>query len=310
MEIIAYSSQHQMNWDRFVKNSKNANFQHCRNYMDYHKERFVDNSLMFLEEGNVIALLPANLTHNMLISHLGISYGGLLLSKNIKQKEVLRIFEALIIYCTEKKILEIIFKLQPFIYNTQPSEEVHYALYKFNGTLATRAVSSVILFDDMLAFSKGRKWALKKSLSNNISIKESDEFEAFMEIEKTVLKNKYNTSPVHTHEEITYLQQLFPGNVMMYCVYHESKMIGGVILFSMGPVLKCQYICSNELCKEIHGLDFLFDSIIKKYSAQFRYFDFGHSTQDGGRYLEEKLIQNKESYGARAVCYDSYTLKV
>jgi hypothetical protein len=131
-----------------------------------------------------------------------------------------------------------------------------------------------------------------------------------MDIEKMVLKNKYNTSPVHTHQEIAYLHQLFPENIKLHSIFYENKMIGGVILFLMGPVLKCQYICSDNICKEIHGLDFLFDTVIKKYSTQFRYFDFGHSTQDGGRYLEDNLIQNKESYGARAICYDSYTLKV
>ncbi len=310
VEIIPYSAQDQNNWDRFVHHSKNANFQHYRNYMGYHQERFTDNSLMFVQDKNIIALLPANVTHNMLISHLGISYGGLLLCKNVKQKEVLQMFESLLSYCAKNNLAEIIFKLQPFIYNTYPSEEVHYALYRFNGVLATRAVSSVIPFDDMLPYGKGRKWSIKKSLANNIIIKESNDFESFMEIEKNVLQSKYNTNPVHTHTEIANLQQLFPGNVQLFGVYHEEKLIGGTILFSMGPVLKCQYICSNDLCKELHGLDFLFDSLIKKYQTQFRYFDFGHSTQDGGRYLEDKLIQNKESYGARAVCYDSYTIKI
>jgi len=278
--------------------------------MDYHQERFTENSLLFVEHGNIIALLPANLNHNMLFSHLGVSYGGLLLSKGTKQKEVLGIFDALLQYARTKNIGEIILKLQPFIYNIYPSEEVHYALYRLNGTLATRAVSSVIFFEDMILYGKGRKWALKKSLANELSIEESGDFESFMEIEKTVLKKKYNTSPVHTHTEIAYLQQLFPENIKMQCVFYQKKMIGGVILFFMGPVLKCQYICSDDVCKEIHGLSFLFDSLIKKYKSEFRYFDFGHSTQDGGRYLEDNLIQNKESYGARAICYDSYTLKV
>ena len=36
------------------------------------------------------------------------------------------------------------------------------------------------------------------------------------------------------------------------------------------------------------------------------YFDFGISTEDGGRVLNEGLIYQKEGFGGRAVCYDTY----
>ena len=38
------------------------------------------------------------------------------------------------------------------------------------------------------------------------------------------------------------------------------------------------------------------------------YFDFGISTEDEGRTLNEGLIANKESYGARAIVYERYEL--
>ena len=40
------------------------------------------------------------------------------------------------------------------------------------------------------------------------------------------------------------------------------------------------------------------------------YFDFGISTEDGGQDLNVGLIDNKESYGARAVAYDQYEVDV
>ena len=38
-------------WDDFVRRSKNATFLHLRNYMDYHRDRFVDHSLLFYQNG-------------------------------------------------------------------------------------------------------------------------------------------------------------------------------------------------------------------------------------------------------------------
>lgn len=56
----------------------------------------------------------------------------------------------------------------------------------------------------------------------------------------------------------------------------------------------------------------LFDHIINNvYSDRQRYaditfFDFGKSTEDEGNYLNHNLIFQKEGFGGRGVCYDSY----
>ena len=41
-----------------------------------------------------------------------------------------------------------------------------------------------------------------------------------------------------------------------------------------------------------------------------KYFDFGISTEQGGRYLNEGLVFQKEGFGARAVVYDTYAIKL
>ena len=54
------------------------------------------------------------------------------------------------------------------------------------------------------------------------------------------------------------------------------------------------------------ALDLLFDTLIDSCSGSFKYFDFGRSTEHGGRYLNESLIFQKEGFGGRGVCYDTY----
>ena len=50
--IKKYSSTEQPIWDDFIDNSKNGTFMLKRGYMDYHSDRFIDNSLgsKFLEK--------------------------------------------------------------------------------------------------------------------------------------------------------------------------------------------------------------------------------------------------------------------
>ena len=37
-------------------------------------------------------------------------------------------------------------------------------------------------------------------------------------------------------------------------------------------------------------------------------FDFGVSTEQRGSYLNEGLIFQKEGFGGRAICYDTYAI--
>lgn len=58
--------------------------------------------------------------------------------------------------------------------------------------------------------------------------------------------------------------------------------------------------------KEIGALDFLFDFIINSRCVPYHIFDFGQSTEQMGKYLNEALIFQKEGFGGRGVVYDIY----
>jgi len=66
--------------------------------MDYHKDRFDDYSLMVYKNGKLIALLPANIKDNIIYSHQGLSYGGIVYLKEVKFKDSLEVFESILKY--------------------------------------------------------------------------------------------------------------------------------------------------------------------------------------------------------------------
>ena len=59
LSVRRYNDSMKLRWDEFVQESKNATFLFFRNYMDYHSDRFIDNSLMVYDKNDqLFALLP------------------------------------------------------------------------------------------------------------------------------------------------------------------------------------------------------------------------------------------------------------
>ena len=88
IEIRRYADSLKQTWDRFVPTTKNRSFLFLRDYMDYHRERFSDHSLLFLVNRRLLACLPAHVADGKLCSHLGLTFGGLLLHRDIRLRQV------------------------------------------------------------------------------------------------------------------------------------------------------------------------------------------------------------------------------
>ena len=78
------------------------------------------------------------------------------------------------------------------------------------------------------------------------------------------------------------------------------------MLFLTPQVLHTQYISATPTGKAYGAIDLLFDELIHSVYADYCYIDFGKSTTSDSADLNEKLIFQKEGFGARAVCYDTY----
>lgn len=306
LEIKKYDASKKQVWNQFVTNAKNGHFLFYRDYMEYHKERFEDASLMIYEGQNVLAIIAATQREKEFITHGGLTFGGLLLSKNIKTIEILQIFTLIISYLRENGFTSFIYKAIPHIYHILPAEEDLYSLFTNNAQLIARNVSATIAIDKRLPYSKGRKWSVKKSYNNELSVIQSVDFDAFFKLEEQLLKEKYNTSPVHTAQEMRQLGLAFPENIKLFICENNGTIVAGVLLYISTQVTHCQYVGSNELGRKLGAVDLIIDTLLS--SCTTAYFDFGTSNLEDGHYLETSLLQNKESYGARAICYDKYKI--
>ena len=77
MKVRKYKATDQKVWDDFVIKSKNSHFMFFRDYLDYHSNRFEDFSLIVSNDDHtVIGILPANINHQALVSHEGLTFGA------------------------------------------------------------------------------------------------------------------------------------------------------------------------------------------------------------------------------------------
>jgi len=296
-------------WNEFIENAKNGHFIFDRNYMEYHSDRFIDHSLMFYDNNKLLALMPNNIENNELISHAGLSFGGIISSSKMTTKKMLAVFQSLKAYCLNNEISNIIYKAVPYIYHKLPASEDLYALFMNNAKLYRRDASSTIILSNKGKYYKGRKSAIKKSKENRLIVRQSLDFVKFMEIERTLLNQKHGINPVHTGKEITLLAAKFPGKIKLFTVIKNGEMLGGTIIFENGTTAHCQYISATEMGKELGVIDITIDYLINVYYKDYKYFDFGISTEKGGRFLNNNLIRNKESFGASTIVFDFYKLK-
>lgn len=309
MYLEVYSEDKKSIWNEFVRKSKNATFLIMREYMDYHKDRFTDMSLMFYDnKKNLIGILPTNIEGNELMSHGGLTYGGFILDKKMKTTTMLEMFNLLINFCKGKNIKTILYKPIPYIYHEIPSQEDLYALFINNAKLYIRNISSSIKLNTKNDYETRRKRQINKALKNNIIVLETNDYDKYWVILEQNLMEKHESRPVHTVNEIKSLANIFPNNIKLFCSYKDNTLLGGVVVYENKENVHVQYISASEEGKAIGALDIIFDKLINEIYKDKEYFDFGISNENKGRYLNEGLINQKEGFGASAVAYDQYIL--
>ena len=309
MRVAKYHkvSQQTEAWNTLVAQSKNGTFLFDRRFMDYHADRFRDHSLMIYRDRRLYALLPANEKDGVLVTHGGLTYGGLVMSRQCSAKGVLDVFTAMNDYLRQQDFHHVIYKAIPWIYHQLPAEEDLYALTSVcNARLTIRDISSAIVATHRVKFAESRLSGLRKAQRAGLTIAESDDVETFWHILNDNLTTKYAVRPVHTADELRLLRSCFPDRIRLWLAYRGQTPVGGTLLFLTPQVLHTQYISATPEGKAIGAIDLLFDHLINKVYADCLYIDFGKSTVSDSVDLNEQLIFQKEGFGARAVCYDTY----
>jgi hypothetical protein len=307
--VEKYTKENRLAWDTFISGAKNATFLFARDFMEYHSDRFTDYSLLVYKDDLLYAVLPANIVGDKLYSHKGLTYGSLVLSKSAKLLYTFEAFKALLAFLNAKAISTLELRNIPTFYNTMPSDELSYFLFKANATLIKRDALMVIDTSTKIKFQKNRREGINKAKRNGLTIAVEHNFEGFWnEILIPNLQKKHGVAPVHSLEEIQLLAAKFPDHIKQVNVYKDNVIVAGTTLFLTKTTIHPQYVSGNSDKNAFGSLDLAYDYIINHFDSSKRYFDFNISSEENGTALNSGLIFWKESCGARTFVADNYLI--
>ena len=259
--LVPYTPSLQQVWDNFVRQSKNGTFLLERTYMDYHASRFNDHSILIYKGDKLFALLPGHIEGDCYSSHNGLTYGGLIVSREVTSALVLQLFELLIEYfkviCSVNRV---IYRPTPHIYHRYPAEEDLYALWRCNARLVGRKVSSVVEQKSALPFSTLRKRKLKSAFNAELKVSEDKDLSSYWKVLNNNLSCKHHAMPVHSIDEIEQLYEAFPNNIRLFTVRGlQKEIVAGCMIYETERVAHVQYIASTDEGRENGAVDQLFD---------------------------------------------------
>lgn len=296
-------------WDDVVKKSKNGNFIHLRDYLDYHSHRFNEQSVIVFKQKKPVAVFPCNQLDDQIVSHGGLTYGGLIYGNDLHAVNVLEIFRQLSDYYRLRGIKKILYKSIPHHFHKYPAEEDLYAIFRLGARLSRRDLASVIQLDDRIKFSDSRKCTIRQSTKLGVEIREGDFIVDYHNLLSRVVA-KFGSEPVHSASELQLLKSRFPDSIRLFGAFIGEQLLAGTIIYDFDHVVQTQYMATSDEGKKVGALDFVLAHLIENTFSNRRYFSFGISTEQKGQYLNEGLIFQKEGFGAKGIMHDFYDWKL
>jgi len=312
MEIHRFTEPDTRQWEDFVPKANNGTMFHYQRFLNYHPaRRFKNHHLIIKEKDNILALFPAVIQDNTVISHQGASYGGFVLKQGIGIHKTCLMVEHLVTYFKERGYQRIILTQTPLIYYKEPDQYIDFALVKSGFHYRKREITAVIpinVAEPLLTFHADARRSTKKAMREGVRVTISEDFKTFYAILEHNLGMRHNVSPTHTIEELLRLKKLFPDDILLFAAYLNKKMIGGLVVFCAHQnVMLAFYISHNNDFQIYRPVNLLFYEVLKwGYIKGFKYLDLGTFTLNMNP--NWGLGRFKENHNARGFLRDSFEL--
>jgi hypothetical protein len=298
LNIIKYHPHNAVAWDHFIATSINGTFLLYRNFMDYHKDRFNDHSLMIYEGGLLLCCIPAHKVGSDFISHGGLSYGGFIISLDGKNK-MEQIISVVMRYLKSHAFAKAEFQQPPVSYHIV-NREIELLLQQ-QGFNANRVLhNQIVRLDKEIKVSSKKTRGYRNGNFVGLKIVRNDNFKNFwQDILVPQLKARYGSKPVHTLDEIELLASRFPKNIVQYSVYLKDNLLAGITLFKKNKHIRAQYTASSPLGLQCDATTFLYIEAMQEFANDgFLILDYGSVNEKNGA-INQGLRRFKQELGCR-----------
>lgn len=316
--VVPYGDMYEKAWDDFVLNkSINGNFLQTRNFLNYHpKDRFEDASILFLNNDEIAAVIPANVVDRgrVLLAHQGSTYGGLIVGrKYANSRNYDWIFKEMVTYFEEKGYRNVALSTHNWLYSPDLKHhelcDYYFQLYGFS---SRSEIGFFINLDKIPEtyeneFEKLKRRKLNKARKYGLAFRELSEEREIEEFYAVLCDNmkKFDTEPVHTLSELLDFKNIRLADVTsFYGVFYDNRMIAGSMVwnFCNKKVFHTQYLASLHEYLELCPNEYLYSSLIRAAKENgYRYLSYGTANYDHGNAYNESLGIYKEGFNT-----DSY----
>lgn len=319
MRISPFDEKDSLRWDQFVPKTAQGVFLHSRHFLSYHGDRFTDASLLIENDKGLLRGLftaaQAVGDESSVVSHPGITYGGLLHEPACRADEVMEMVAAIRAWYREQGYLRLTYKAVPSHVQRQVVQSDLYALWREGGNLVRRDLWNVLDLSQPRRQSERHKRNCNKAIKSGLAVNnfDSTRYAIFHTMLAEGLMEHHGKLPVHSLDELLDLQQRFPEEVQLWgCHAPDDELLAGTLLFKLHTgCWHTQYITSNSNGRKLFATDLLLEELVSlAKKSGVKDFSFGCSTDDGGRKLNEGLFSFKAGFGAGSAVQDFYEVKL
>ena len=303
-------------WDELVRGSRNGTLLHTRRYLEHQGDRFADRSVLVESDSGPVAVFPAA-RHpqrpEVVVSHPGLTYGGLVTAPNVGVPDVAEAMAAVVGHFAQEGVSEVIYKQVPRLYHRVPNDDDSFALVRLGASPQRCDVSVSVDLRTPPRISSTRRNTARRAAREGARVCEGVEhLEAFWQVLQEVLAERHDAEPVHTLAEMAQLQSAFPDDVRCFVVLGpDDTVVGGAVVYVAGQAWHTQYMAAGAAGRRVWALDLLLSELIGiGQAAGAAWLDFGTSMEDSGRRLNTGLHNFKLSFGGQTHAYLHWRLAV
>ena len=302
MRIEKYDESLQLEWDGFIDRSINGLFQHKRSFINYHGDKFDDHSLMIYDGNRLLGCIAGVVKGEVYVSHPGLGLSEIIVKKGSTRKYRAILVE-LLTYLSSLELTELVVRTLPQQYKSQSTSSIDFYFHANNVQVAGTKLSMVMPTADDKYYDAYSRKIVRTMAHCNLQTVDSGIFHAQL---KKHLQLNYNTKPLHSRSELTYLCKSFPEQIVCYQLFDGVESKAGACMFYYKNIAKLQYLYSD---KGDYSRK-LMDEIRLLAKDSYNHIDLGTSNSLAGGTLNYGNVKYKESLGGLPMLVNTYNVNV
>jgi hypothetical protein len=276
-------------WDDYIEQSVNGTLFHLRQFLTYHRDRFLgeERYLLVLGGDSVVAQIPVAIGEEdgvrRLRSPYGASYGGFAFQRYPTFSQSCDIVAAFIEWMHAEQVREATLTPPIAVCARLPFDVVHFALLSAGFKSVNRDISSLVPLDQGTpigeAVTARARNHVRHAEREGVTIKPRGDLDDFWSVLDSTF-DRHGVPPTHSLDEFRWLAEELPDRVYVDVAYHGGLPVAGIGYFVINHIVNSSfYLCQRPDYRALNGLTLcVLHGLERARQDGYRWFDFGTST--------------------------------